>query len=164
LKDEVETLKTQKAEAEKLAAEREEQLSNLQSRVHKISSKLQTKSLFWQCSKAQLVEENLIKHRETNKRNTEVFKNRFGAFNNEKSELNSTISGLREEVKKLTVERDALRTTSAPDASQQLNPQLETLRQEKAALEQALAKEIAARAQAPAEGSADQAALIVCLY
>jgi nucleoprotein TPR len=46
LKDEVEALKTQKAEAEKLAAEREEQLSNLQSRVHKISSKLQTKSLF----------------------------------------------------------------------------------------------------------------------
>lgn len=34
LKDEIELLKTQKAEAEKLAAEREEQLNNLQSRVH----------------------------------------------------------------------------------------------------------------------------------
>jgi len=55
-----------------------------------------------------------------------------------------------------------LRTTSAPDASQQLNSQLETLRQEKVTLEQALANERAAKFRAPAEASPDQAAVIVC--
>lgn len=83
-------------------------------------------------------------------------------LNNEKSQLNVTISELEGKIKTLTAERDALRTTSAPDASQQLKSQMETLRQEKVALEQALANERAAKAQAPAEGSSDQAALIVC--
>jgi hypothetical protein len=41
LKDEIEALKTQKAEVEKLAAEREGQVNELQTRVH-ISWKLQT--------------------------------------------------------------------------------------------------------------------------
>ncbi|OJA16044.1 hypothetical protein AZE42_05491 [Rhizopogon vesiculosus] len=143
-KDEIGALGTQKAEAEKLAAERKEQVDGLQTRV-------------------QLVEETLMKYKEQNRKNNEFIKTRLGAFNSEKSELNATISELRDEVKKLTTERDTLRTTSVPDVSQQLNSQLETLRQEKAALEQALAKERAARAQAPAEGSANQVALIASL-
>ncbi|KAG1718379.1 hypothetical protein EDB19DRAFT_2046239 [Suillus lakei] len=144
LKDEIETLKTQKADAEKLAAEREEQANTIQARLSRL-------------------EANFRIHKDNNTKNVEKFKSSLGLLNSEKSQLNATVSELEGKIKTLTAERDALRTTSAPDASQQLIPQLETLRQEKATLEQALASERAAKAQAPAEGSLDQAALIASL-
>ncbi|KAG1766147.1 hypothetical protein EDD22DRAFT_978513 [Suillus occidentalis] len=125
LKDEIETLKTQKADS---------RLSRL--------------------------EANFRTHKDSNSKNVDKFKSSLGLLNNEKSQLNTTINELEGKIKTLTAERDALRTTSAPDASQQLKLQLETLRQEKVTLEQALANERAAKAQAPAEGSSDQAALI----
>jgi nucleoprotein TPR len=102
-------------------------------------------------------------HKESNKSSVEKFKSNLGLLNSEKSQLNATISELEGKVKTLTAERDTLRTTSAPDASQQLNSQLETLRQEKVTLEQALANERAAKFRAPAEASSDQAAVIASL-
>ena len=166
MKDEIEVLKTQKAEAERLAAEREEQGNNFQSRVC-IFLNFRRNHLSDGSTKVRALEENLIKHKEQNTKNTEGFRKRLGAVNSEKSELSATISELKDEIKKLIAERDSSRAISAPDASQQLSAQLETLRQEKAALEQTLAKEREERAtmaQAPVEGSADQAALIVSFY
>lgn len=144
LKDEIETLKTQKADAEKLAAEREERANTIQARLSRLEANFRT-------------------HKDSNTKNVDKFKSSLGLLNNEKSQLNATISELEGKIKTLTAERDALRTTSAPDASQQLKSQLETLRQEKVTLEQTLANERAAKAQAPAEGSSDQAALIASL-
>ncbi|KAG2753160.1 hypothetical protein P692DRAFT_20797402 [Suillus brevipes Sb2] len=144
LKDEIETLKSQKADVEKLAAEREERANTIQARLSRLEANFRT-------------------HKDSNSKNVDKFKSSLGVLNNEKSQLNATISELEGKIKTLTAERDALRTTSAPDASQQLKSQLETLRQEKVALEQALANERAAKAQAPAEGLSDQAALIASL-
>jgi nucleoprotein TPR len=144
LKDEIETLKTQKANVEKLAAEHEERANTIQARLSRL-------------------EVNFRMHKESNKSSVEKFKSNLGLLNNEKSQLNATISELEGKVKTLTAERDTLRTTSAPDASQQLNSQLETLRQEKVTLEQALANERAAKFRAPAEASSDQAAVIASL-
>jgi nucleoprotein TPR len=144
LKDEIETLKTQKANVEKLAAEHEERANTIQARLSRL-------------------EANFRMHKESNKSSVEKFKSNLGLLNSEKSQLNATISELEGKVKTLTAERDALRTTSAPDASQQLNSQLETLRQEKVTLEQALANERAAKFRAPAEASPDQAAVIASL-
>lgn len=144
LKDEIESLKNQKADAEKLAAEREERANTIQARLSRLEANFRT-------------------HKDNNTKNVDKFKSSLGLLNSEKSQLNATVSELEGKIKTLTAERDALRTTSTPDGSQQLNSQLETLRQEKVALEQALANEKAMKAQAPAEGSSDQAALIVSL-
>ncbi|KAG2144206.1 hypothetical protein DEU56DRAFT_790720 [Suillus clintonianus] len=144
LKDEIETLKTQKADAEKLAAEHEEKANTIQARLSRL-------------------EANFRIHKDSNTKSVDKFKSSLGLLNSEKSQLNATVSELEGKIKTLTAERDALRTTSAPDASQQLNSQLERLRQEKATLEQALAKERAAKAQAPVEGSSDQVVLIASL-
>ncbi|KAG2344469.1 hypothetical protein BDR05DRAFT_975520 [Suillus weaverae] len=140
LKDEIETLKTQKAGAEKLAAEREERANTIQARSQALTS-----------------------HKDINSKNVDKFKSNLGLLNSEKSQLTATVSELEGKIKTLTAERDVLRTTPAPDASQQLNSQLETLRQEKITLEQALAHERAAKAQAPIEAPSDQAALIASL-
>ncbi|KAG2147462.1 uncharacterized protein EDB93DRAFT_1147386 [Suillus bovinus] len=144
LKDEIETLKTQKAGAEKLAAEHEERANTIQARLSRL-------------------EANFRMHKDSNTKSVDKFKSSLGLLNNEKSQLTATVNELEGKIKTLTAERDTLRTASASDASQQLNSQLETLRQEKAALEQALANERAVKAQAPSEGSSDQAALIASL-
>ncbi|KAG1780540.1 hypothetical protein EV702DRAFT_1078352 [Suillus placidus] len=144
LKDEIETLKTQKADAEKLAAEREERANTIQARLSRL-------------------EVNFRSHKDINAKNVDKFKSNLGLLNSEKSQLTATVSELEGKIKTLTAERDVLRTTPAPDASQQLNSQLETLRQEKITLEQALDHERAAKAQAPIEASSDQAALIASL-
>ncbi|KAG1824960.1 hypothetical protein EV424DRAFT_710307 [Suillus variegatus] len=144
LKDEIETLKTQKADVEKLATEHEERANTIQARLSRLEANFRT-------------------HKDSNTKNVDKFKSSLGLLNSEKSQLNATVNELEGKIKTLTAERDALRTTSASDASQQLNSQLETLRQEKVALEQALANERAVKAQASAEGSSDQATLIASL-
>ncbi|KAG1795936.1 uncharacterized protein HD556DRAFT_1441766 [Suillus plorans] len=109
------------------------------------------------------LEANFRTHEDSNTKNAKNFKSSLGLLNREKSQLNATINELEGKIKILTAERDALRTTSASDASQQLNSQVETLRREKIALEQALANERAVKAQASAEGPSDHPTLIVSL-
>lgn len=93
---------------------------------------------------------------------TNNLKQQLGASNGEKSTLNRTLANLQAELKSVVVERDSLRTNAGTgaDASKELTSQLESLRQEKAALEKALSDEKASQA-AP---SPDQTSLIVSSY
>ncbi|KAG2088542.1 uncharacterized protein F5147DRAFT_789370 [Suillus discolor] len=137
---EIETLKTQKADAEKLATEHEERANTIQARIHFFSND----NAVLTSLKLSRLEPNLRTHKDNNTKNADKFKSSLGLLNSEKSQLNATVNELEGKIKILTAERDALRTTSASDASQQLNSQLETLRQEKVALERASANERAA--------------------
>ncbi|KIJ62559.1 hypothetical protein HYDPIDRAFT_93869 [Hydnomerulius pinastri MD-312] len=118
LKDEIESLKTQKAEFEKRMEERDAKEADMAQRVRAYVS-LST------C-----------------------------AFNSEKSALSQTISDLQANVKSLTAERDSLRGGASADGT---SSQLEAMRQEKAALEKALADEKASKASSQATPSPDQA-------
>lgn len=80
-------------------------------------------------------------------------------MNRSRSELNEKNNTLTESVKKLSEERDALRDSANARAST-ITSQLESLRQEKAALEKALADEKEKSSMQPAP-SADHATLIV---
>ncbi|KAG1831496.1 hypothetical protein EV424DRAFT_1571449 [Suillus variegatus] len=132
-------------------------------------TRLEGESRRWQEHNAQLLsklsrlEANFRNHKDSNTKNADKFKSSLGLLNSEKSQLSATINELEGKIKILTAKRDALHTTSASDALQQLNSQLETLRQEKVALEQALANERAVKSQASAEGSSDHATLVASL-
>ncbi|KAG1722508.1 TPR/MLP1/MLP2-like protein-domain-containing protein [Suillus lakei] len=143
LKDEIETLKTQKADMEKLAAEHEERANTIQAWVHIFFS---DDNAVLTSLKLSRLEANFRIHKDSNMKSVDKFKSSLGLLNSEKSQLNATVSELEGKIKTLTAERDALRTTTVPDPSQQLNSQLERLRQEKATLEQVLCNERAAKA------------------
>ncbi|KAH7885445.1 hypothetical protein F5I97DRAFT_1885511 [Phlebopus sp. FC_14] len=149
LKDEIESLKSQKADMEKLITERDAKISESNGRV-------------------EALEENMRKHKESQAKNIEQFRTRLGALNAEKSQLNKTVNELQTEVKNLAAERDVLRSgggTGGPstDSSKELTSQVEALRQEKATLEKTLAEERASRASAPPPSSPEQASLIASL-
>jgi nucleoprotein TPR len=82
-------------------------------------------------------------------------------LNKDKSELSTTVSELRTQLQKVTAERDSLKAQSGTVAESQdsrgLTEQLEVLKNEKAALETALA---VAKSQTSSE-KPDQTALIV---
>ncbi|KAI6016240.1 TPR/MLP1/MLP2-like protein-domain-containing protein [Pisolithus marmoratus] len=147
LKDEIDALKAQKAEVEKLAAERDTKFSEANARV-------------------EALEDALRRHKEAAMKNTEGFKQRLGQVNQERSRMNQRIKELESQVGTLTAERDTLRTgagaSADSDAPKELTAQLDALRQEKAALEKALADERAKPPPQPAP-SLDQAALIASL-
>ncbi|KAL4081208.1 hypothetical protein J3A83DRAFT_167042 [Scleroderma citrinum] len=143
LRDEIESLKTQKTEAEKRASERATETSESTTRI-------------------QALEDTIRKHREAAKETAQSFRGRLGALNQEKSNLNQTINELQEQIKTITAERDALRAGANSDANKELNAQLEALRQEKSNLEKALADERAKVAAQPTP-SPDQIALIAAL-
>ena len=96
----------------------------------------------------------------------------LGTYNSEKSTLNRTLADLQAELKNVVAERDSLRVNSGTgaEASKELASQLESLRQEKAALEKTLADEKTSKAAAAATAqvapSSDQSSLIVgsCMY
>ncbi|KAF9220879.1 hypothetical protein BS17DRAFT_786120 [Gyrodon lividus] len=138
LKDEIETLKTQKADLEKRIAEHDTKDTETAYRVA-------------------TYEENLRKYRDL----TANLKGRLGAFNSEKSTLNQTISDLQVELKSATAERDSLRATAGAGAD--TSKELETLRQEKATLEKTLADEKASKATSQTASSSDQLSLIESL-
>lgn len=95
---------------------------------------------------------------------TNNLKQQLGASNSEKSTLNRTLADLQAELKSVVAERDSLRTNAgtSTDASKELTNQLESLRQEKVALEKALSDEKASQvAAAQAAPSPDQTSVIV---
>ncbi|KAI6151410.1 hypothetical protein EDD17DRAFT_1636802 [Pisolithus thermaeus] len=142
LKDEIDALKSQKAEVEKLAAERDAKFSEANTRV-------------------EALEDALRKHKEAATKNMEGFRQRLGQVNQERSRMNQQVKELQEQVRTLTTERDTLRAGADSDASKELTAQLDALRHEKATLEKALAEEKAKPPQSAP--SPDQATLIASL-
>ncbi|KAI6030410.1 hypothetical protein F5J12DRAFT_800153 [Pisolithus orientalis] len=126
LKDEIDALKAQKAEVEKLVTERDAKFSEANSRV-------------------EALEDALRKHKEAATKNMEGFRQRLGHVNQERSRMNQQVKELQEQVRTLTAERDTLHVgagaSTDSDASKELTAQLDALRHEKAALEKALAEE-----------------------
>ena len=91
----------------------------------------------------------------------------LGASNSEKSTLNRTLADLQAELKSVVTERDSLRGNAGTgvEASKELTSQLESLHQEKAGLEKALADEKASKAAAAqAAPLPDQSSLVVGSY
>ena len=98
---------------------------------------------------------------------TNNLKQQLGASNSEKSTLNRTLASLQAELKSVAAERDSLRGNAGTgaEASKEVTSQLESLRQEKAGLEKALADERASKAAvAQAAPLPDQSSLIVGSY
>ncbi|KAH7914261.1 hypothetical protein BJ138DRAFT_435144 [Hygrophoropsis aurantiaca] len=135
LKGEVETLKSEKAELEKAMAEREEKSTTHEKRIS-------------------LLEENIRRYRDTLGKANEMTKR----LREEKAQLSGTITELQTKV-------DALSANQATaDASKDLSDQLTSLRQEKEAVEKALADEKAARAAQPSSTpSPEQTAALAAL-
>ncbi|KAG8214434.1 hypothetical protein J3R82DRAFT_9457 [Butyriboletus roseoflavus] len=143
LKEEAENLKTQKAELEKRLAEHEAKDSE-------------------SASKIATYDENMRKLRSM----TNNLKQQLGASNGEKSTLNRTLADLQAELKSVVAERDSLRTNTGAgtEVSKDLTSQLESLRQEKVALEKTLADEKASKTvTAQAAPSPDQLSLVESL-
>lgn len=99
---------------------------------------------------------------------TNNLRQQLGALNSEKSTLNRTLAELQAELKSVVVERDSLRANAGNNAepSKELTSQLESLRQEKASLVQALADEKASKVVAAAQAAPppDQSSVIVGSY
>ena len=77
-------------------------------------------------------------------KNNQIFRQRMGALGAENTQLKSNLEEARKESAAISEERDALKTattTEPPASSEPLAQELEQLRQEKAALEQALQEE-----------------------
>ncbi|KAF8843385.1 hypothetical protein BDN67DRAFT_924393 [Paxillus ammoniavirescens] len=138
LKDEIETLKTQKADLEKRITEHDTKDAETATRVA-------------------ILEENVRKYKD----HTANLKSHLGIINGERSALKQSMSDLQAELKSVTAERDSLRANSSigADASREL----ETLRQEKATLEKALADEKASKTISQTVPSSDQSLLVESL-
>ncbi|KAH9056279.1 hypothetical protein EDB87DRAFT_1637584 [Lactarius vividus] len=137
LKDELENLKTEKSGLESQRTTQTEELAQLQEKI------------------AALEKTNKA-HKEAIIKNNQIFRQRMGALGAENTQLKSTLEEAQKESATIAEERDALKaaaTTEPPPTtpSEPLTEELERLRQEKAALEQALQEEKAKEpVQAPA--------------
>ncbi|KAH9169938.1 hypothetical protein EDB89DRAFT_1980725 [Lactarius sanguifluus] len=136
LKDELENLKTEKSGLESQQTTQTEELAQLQEKI------------------AALEKTNKA-HKEAIIKNNQIFRQRMGALGAENTQLKSTLEEAQKESAAIAEERDALKTAAttepAPTSSEPLTEELERLRQEKAALEQALQEEKAKEpVQAPA--------------
>ncbi|KIK98776.1 hypothetical protein PAXRUDRAFT_823499 [Paxillus rubicundulus Ve08.2h10] len=138
LKDEIETLKTQKADLEKRITEHSTKDTETATRVA-------------------ILEENVRRYRDQ----TASLKGHLGLINSEKSTLKQTMSDLQADLKNVTAERDSLRANSSTGTD--TSRELETLRQEKAALEKALTDEKASKAISQTVPSPDQSSLVESL-
>ncbi|EGN98500.1 hypothetical protein SERLA73DRAFT_169454 [Serpula lacrymans var. lacrymans S7.3] len=148
LKEEIETLKSQKAEAEQMLSGREAEFAS-------------------QTQRTEALEANVRKFKESHARNAEAVRQRLGLLNNEKSQLNATVAELRAQVKTLTTERDAIQSSAAPvltsGSGNDLTDQVESLRKEKNSLEKALADEKATKNQPPVDPNPDLVSTIAAL-
>ena len=109
------------------------------------------------------MEASIRSHRDQAQKNTKGFRDRLGQLNSEKSALNASITDLNNKLKAVTAERDLLKSTeSTIDTSRELAQQLETLRREKAEVENMLKEE---KAKLPASTAPDESAsIIVCVH
>lgn len=93
-------------------------------------------------------------HKEAIIKNNQIFRGRMSALGAENTQLKSNLEAARKESATIAEERDALKATATAEpaaSSAPLAEELERVRQEKAALEQALQEEKAKQpVQAPA--------------
>ncbi|KAF8265884.1 hypothetical protein EI94DRAFT_1734451 [Lactarius quietus] len=127
LKDELENLRTEKSAIESQRTAQAEELAQVQDKV------------------AALEKTNKA-HREAITKNNQIFRQRMGALGAENTTLKTTLEEAQKASAAIAEERDALKasaTTAEPPASSEplLAEELERLRQEKTALEQALQEE-----------------------
>lgn len=104
--------------------------------------------------------------RETIAKNNQIFRQRMSTLNAENTQLKSDLEASQKDVATISEERDALKT-SAPAISGPgpLADELERLRQEKNALEQALQEEKSKQpAQTSVPASSDLEAQLVCYF
>ena len=103
-------------------------------------------------------------HRETIAKNNQIFRQRMSTLNAENTQLKSDLEASRKDVATISEERDALKASApASSNSEPLTDELERLRQEKNALEQALQEEKSKQpAQTSIPASSDLEAQIVC--
>ena len=154
----MESLRTQKADLEKRLAEHDAKESE---NATKVSWRSALPHALWKRYALQLstYDENMNKLRSV----TNNLRQQLGASNSEKSNLNRTLADLQAELKSAVAERDALRAGAGAgagaEASKELAGQLESLRQEKAVLEKALADEKASKGIATP--SPDQSSVVV---
>ncbi|EPQ51089.1 hypothetical protein GLOTRDRAFT_66309 [Gloeophyllum trabeum ATCC 11539] len=149
LKEEIVKVQEQKAELEQAIATLEQEKSELQKRVEEIDTRYRNM-------------------RETGSKNNQIYKQRFAQWKDEKTKLDSTVEELQNQIKTLTDERDALQSQGAAAAAagdSAMSEQLEALRQEKSALEAALAdaREKAGQVDALALQIAEQTTVITTL-
>lgn len=158
----MDTLKTQKADLEKRLSEHDAKNSETSTKV-RIRALPHLNPLKRSPLQVATYEENMRKLRNMNNN----LKQQLGASNGEKSTLNRTLADLQAELKSVVVERDSLRanTGNGAEVSKEVTSQLESLRQEKIALEKALADEKASKAVAAQTApSPDQSSVIVRSY
>ena len=96
-----------------------------------------------------------------------MFRQKLGQLNGDKTrlttentQLTKDLQALQTQLKALGAERDAIKAMPATDSSQHIVQELEKIRKEKVALEQALQQEKAQKAES-SSGAAGQAALVV---
>ena len=102
--------------------------------------------------------------KETIAKNNQIFRQRMSNLNAENTQLKSDLEASRKDVATISEERDALKA-SAPtgSTSEPLTSELEQLRQEKNALEQALQEEKSKQsAQTSYPAPSDLEARLVC--
>ena len=122
------------------------------------------------CCQIEALETNVRKHREAHTKNTEAFRQRLGMLNNEKSQLNATVADLRNQLKTLAAEKDALQSStisaaadeSNADTMKELTSRIEALVQEKSDLEKALTDERATKPQPASDPNPEFISTIVC--
>ncbi|KAH8980106.1 hypothetical protein EDB92DRAFT_1901586 [Lactarius akahatsu] len=131
-----------------------DQLENLRAEKSSLEAQQTTQTAQLQ-EKIAALEKTSKAHKEAIIKNNQIFRQRMGALGAENTQLKSTLEEAQKESAAIAEERDALKaaatTEPAPTSSEPLTEELERLRQEKAALEQALQEEKAKEpVQAPA--------------
>ncbi|OCH84090.1 hypothetical protein OBBRIDRAFT_808494 [Obba rivulosa] len=136
LKEEIEHLKTSKADLEREINQREEQIKS-------------------QAAKITGLEESAQKLKEIGQKNNAQYRSRFATWTAQQTEMSATIEDLKTQLQTVTEEYDRLKqaqseagSTSTSDADKEaLSQQLEVLRIEKTSLEKQLEAERAAHAE-----------------
>ncbi|KAI9449362.1 hypothetical protein BJY52DRAFT_1215953 [Lactarius psammicola] len=125
LKDELESMRTEKSAMESQQTTQAGELTQLQEKIAALEATNKT-------------------HREAITKNNQIFRHRMGTLRDENNQLKSSLEEAQKESAAIAEERDALKaaaTAEPPTPSEPLTEELERLRQEKTTLEQALQEE-----------------------
>lgn len=130
LRDEIETLKAQKAASDANAQEYMSQNITQAKRVRSIFVKVTVK-VAYELGQLEALEANVLSYKSTLQRNNEGARSKI-------TSLNADNLALREQIKSLTAAQD---TTQSSDETQKLRRELESLRTENVALQSTLQAE-----------------------
>ncbi|KAH9974884.1 hypothetical protein BGW80DRAFT_1444514 [Lactifluus volemus] len=139
LKDEIESLRTEK---EAWEAQQNKHTEELNEQLEKIAT----------------LEKTNKSNREAITKNNQIFRQRMGTLNAENTQLKSNLETAQKETATITEERDSLKASAAAESatSEPLAEELERLRKEKVSLEQALEEEKSKKpAQMPPPDTSD---------